>query len=148
MDKNLLVIVILAGYIQSCTLADSKRCSSGFEWDGDLKACLRPENDTDISSIPLFLDGGADGDVERPVGDIPTGYLEECEVSGDCSSYEATFCLINPQDGQGACMVENCTPGGCPADSTCCDCTTIAFPVFCVPNEALEALGQYCDCSI
>ncbi len=145
----MLVVIILAWCVQSCTLADSKRCSTGFEWNGDLKACLKIETDTDESPMPAVLDAGTDGGEEAgPVGALPTGYLTECQSSEDCQSFEATFCLVNPEDGLGACMVENCSPGGCPAASTCCDCTAITFPILCVPNEALEALGQICDCSL
>ncbi len=152
MNKALLITIWFSVYWSSCTVDDEDRCLNGYDWDPEVLTCRKIEKDTDTSTAATDVaqdageDSGTTGDSD---GNLPSGYLEPCEKQGDCAAYEADYCLINPlEPEQSACVTQNCTPGSCPAGSICCDCTTVTYPIMCLPDEATaeSLLTTMCDC--
>ncbi len=152
MRNYLLTTIGVALYWSSCTVDVEDRCLKGYDWDPEVLTCRPAETHTDTDTGPaeVVQDAGDDsGATEDSTGDLPSGYLEYCQTQGDCAAYDADYCLVNPLDpAQSACVTQNCTPGSCPAGSICCDCTSVTYPIMCLPDEATEEqlLTTMCDC--
>jgi len=145
-----LLIAIISAFLLSCTIADEDRCVSGYSWDAELQSCRKdtPLDTETESATDTALDSGSDTDADGGPGTDqdtgPEGFGASCTKDGtECAGYDiANYCLYNPMKPTegGICTIKDCSPGGCPGQYQCCDCS---IAIACIPPEAV---GQGCTC--
>jgi hypothetical protein len=143
MRQVTLMISAMALFLSSsCNMSDEDRCPKGFEYNPTDKYCFQVEDSSSEN------EGGSDtggngmtdgGDLDSPDAgtDVDTaggsdngqsgetGLGTPCETSDQCVGLAADYCVYSPTLGKGFCSFLDCSPGGCPNDFVCCDCTQV-----------------------
>lgn len=144
---GLVLVLIVCGI--SCNVPLDKKCVKGYLYDHDLHVCLPDGDDEETDTDTDKEDGGVvdvDGGCLEP-GSF-SGVNESCKEQFQCEDYDADFCLVDPLSGEGGCVLTGCDKSACPCGYSCCDCSSIGLPIFCVPEEVVTEMESYtCQCS-
>ena len=131
MRQVTLMISAMALFLSSsCNMSDEDRCPKGFEYNPTDKYCFRVEdsNSENENGADAGDHGMTDGgDLDTSTNDLSgeTGIGTPCETSDQCVELAADYCVYSPTLGKGFCSFLDCSPGGCPNDFVCCDCTQV-----------------------
>jgi hypothetical protein len=70
------------------------------------------------NTTKVGVDAGDDESGEATV----TGLGDSCRTQTECEGKDANYCLLDPINGEGLCMIHGCTDaaGSCPNTYTCC----------------------------
>lgn len=157
-----MVIALGGGVLPAagCSVSDDERCEPGQEYvevsqkwvcrpiagpEAGAESSMESGPDTDAQSIaPDVEQEGAMDALDEPeaaAGDSggeaggPSGLDQACASDTECVSFEANYCLINPQTQAGYCTLKDCDPASdtCPAGHKCCD-----MPFNGVPNSCMK----------
>ncbi|MCP4604362.1 MAG: hypothetical protein GY847_28210 [Proteobacteria bacterium] len=138
-------VVLVTG---ACQIDDEDRCLDGYRYTTTSKTCVPEDSDSDTGTEtePDTDTETSDGGSAEDGGEEFTGFGELCSNQQQCADYKADYCAIDPTSGEGHCTFKDCDATSCPESSTCCDCTKMGMPVFCIPDEVVAVAGAFCSC--
>lgn len=167
-----LTFPILFFALAGCTTPDDERCAGGYEYIAAIAACVPEGTDTagDLPEADAAPTDATAPEAVTPTGDdaeavvdpdaggvppqddgesgaaLPEGMAVTCTTPAECPLPPADYCLVDPASGSGACTIDDCAPGDCPGGWTCCDCTRVGMPAFCIPDQNAVQLESLCAC--
>lgn len=116
---RLVFAVWLLTMLQVSCLPDDV-CGKGYQYKD--KTCFK------IADTKKTLKDASLAAADREAGDDDSGEIDatglgdSCVDETDCEGKDASYCLVNPTNGEGACTIQGCTDadGSCPGEYRCC----------------------------
>lgn len=158
----------VAGALLGCSMDDGDRCTNGFVYDPNLKACGAsdaalaqsdaPEPSRGLPSdaaiapedaIAVTEAGGAGSEAAAVVPESPVAtatFGTACAAAAECTAPTASYCFKMPGSTAGYCSRLNCATD-CPTDYKCCNCPAFSVVACMKSSDALKAAAVGCTCS-